>query len=101
MRRTACFSSSRRTSSMMDSTSFASPFSTTSGSAEIRCGIDGSANVSDCRSRSSSFVIIGKDLQRPRAGKKKWNGGEFLSKLLAGNVDFSQIAPSHEHRELH
>src|ERR1700730_166939 len=102
MRRGACFSISRRTSSMIDSTSFASPFSTTSGSAEIRCGIDGSAKVSDCRGRSSSLLmIIGKDLQRPRAGKKKRNGGELLAQLLAGGANVFQIAPLHEHRQLH
>src|SRR5260370_5004266 len=102
MRRNACFSSRRRTSSMIDSTSFARPFSTTSGSAEILCGIDGSAKVSDCRSRSSSLLmIIGEDLQRPGAGKKKRDSGEFFAQALAGGANLLQIAPSHEHCQLH
>ena len=61
---------------MIDSTSFARPFSTISESAAMRSGIVDSVKVSDARRRSSSFVIIGEDLQRPRAGQEKRDGCE-------------------------
>src|SRR5581483_6704252 len=87
---------------MIDNTSFASPFSTTSGSAEMRSGIAGSAKVSDSLSLSSSLLMIiaRENLQRPRTRQEKRDGCEIAAQLFAGVADCIEITSPHEHRQL-
>src|SRR5438445_10781694 len=45
-------------------------------------------------------MIIGKDLQRPGAGKKKWHLRKLSAERLAGSANFVEIGLSHEHAQL-
>src|ERR1044071_4477894 len=99
IRRIACFSSKRRTNSTIDSTSFASPFSTISGSAAMRSGMTDSVNVSACRNSSSSFVIsIGEHFQRPPTRKQEWC--TCLFQLCTGLPHVLDFIARNEQRQL-
>src|SRR5581483_716439 len=103
MRRSACFSSNRRMSSMMESTSFAKPFSTISGSAAIRSGIIVSVKASSSRSRSASLAMIRsltEDLQRPWPRQQERDLGKSFLERDPVVLHFLDVVARNERREL-